>query len=131
MDQEVLVEQKQTEGHRLVEALDAAQLPPSAAFWNYYTDSDQWRLVVVGNTLRPDSGDPISPYRRIAPVIAMMQPPLNALSMADIKPMADTDPLVQALRLMVQTGPGIKAIRLSNNFVNGIHIADALVYRVQ
>jgi hypothetical protein len=32
---------------------------------------------------------------------------------------------------MVHTGVEISSIRLTNNFVNGIHIADALVYRLQ
>jgi hypothetical protein len=130
MDQAVLVEQKQSEGERVVRALDDAGLPPSAAFWFYNPDSDLWNLILAGAQFSAH-GAPSDPYRKIAGVTSRLKPPATAVSIADIKTVEEGDPLVSALRTMVHTGSEIGSIRLTNNFVNGIHIADALVYRLQ
>jgi hypothetical protein len=131
MAQEVLVEQKQSEGERLVRALDVAGLPPSAAFWFYYPDSDLWNLILAGSDFSAYQGTLTDPYRKIAGVTSQLRPPATAVSIADIKTVEEGDPLVAALRTMVRTGADINSIRLTNNFVNGIHIADALIYRLQ
>jgi len=131
MDQAVLVEQKQDEGERLVRALDGAGLPPSAAFWFYYPDADIWNLILAGSHFSASHAAPTEPYRKIASVTSKLAPPVTAVSIADIKTVEESDPLVAALRTMVHTGAAISSIRLTNNFVNGIHIADALVYRLQ
>jgi len=131
MDQAVLVEQKQSEGERLVRALDGAGLPPSAAFWFYDSDSDLWNLILAGAQFSASQGAPMEPYRKIAGVTSRLRPPATAVSIADIKTVEEGDPLVVALRTMVHTGADISSIRLTNNFINGIHIADALVYRLQ
>jgi len=131
MDQAVLVEQKQSEGERLVRALDGAGLPPSAAFWFYYPEADLWNLILAGSQFSASKGAPIDPYRKIAGVTSQLKPPATAVSIADIRTVEEGDPIVIALRTMVHTGADISSIRLTNNFINGIHIADALVYRLQ
>jgi hypothetical protein len=131
MDQTVLVEQKQSEGERVVRALDDAGLPPSAAFWFYDADSDRWNLILAGSQFSASHGGPVDSYRKIAGVTSRLKPPTTSVSIADIKPVEEGDPLVTALRTMVHTGLEISSIRLTNNFVNGIYIADALVYRLQ
>lgn len=131
MDQAVLVEQKQSEGERLVRALDGAGLPPSAAFWYYYPDSDLWNLILAGSEFSASQSSPTEPYRKIAGVTSQLKPPATSVSIADIKTVEEGDPLLAALRTMVRTGADISSIRLTNNFINGVYIADALVYRLQ
>jgi hypothetical protein len=111
--------------------LDDAGLSPSAAFWFYYPDAEIWNLVLAGTQYSAAQGSPTDPYRRIASVISKVIPPVAAVSIADIKTVEENDPLLTALRTMLHTGPALSSIRLTNNFINGIHIADALVYRLQ
>jgi hypothetical protein len=130
MDQEVLVEQKEQEGRRLIEALDAANLGPSAAFWFYQPDVSQWRLMVTGPGLDAGAKDPTEPYRKIANVLNNLVPTASALSISDLKVIGQRDPLLAVMGGIVRTGKGLTSIRMQNNAVNGIHIADALVYRM-
>ncbi len=51
MYKRVLVEPEIREGDRLLQALDDARFPITAAFWLYSDDADEWRLVIVSPTV--------------------------------------------------------------------------------
>ncbi|SPF40634.1 conserved hypothetical protein [Candidatus Sulfopaludibacter sp. SbA4] len=82
MYRKVLVETEIQSGERLLEQLDLAKIPVTAAFWQYADDDAEWRLVIVspyvetlgprhlyaslGVMLKNPSGAPISiPMERI------------------------------------------------------------------
>ena len=47
MYRKVLVENDIRSGERLLEQLDLAKVPVTAAFWLYAEDADEWRMVIV------------------------------------------------------------------------------------
>ena len=47
MYRKVLVEAEIQSGERLLEQLDLAKVPVTAAFWLYAEDAAEWRLVIV------------------------------------------------------------------------------------
>jgi hypothetical protein len=47
MYRKVLVETEIRSGERLLEQLDLAKIPVTAAFWLYADDAAEWRLVIV------------------------------------------------------------------------------------
>ena len=47
MYREFLVETEIRSGERLLEQLDIARIPVTAAFWLYADDAAEWRLVIV------------------------------------------------------------------------------------
>jgi hypothetical protein len=47
MYRKVLVETEIRSGERLLEQLDLAKIPVTAAFWLYADDDAEWRLVIV------------------------------------------------------------------------------------
>src|SRR5665213_3047717 len=128
MDQAVLVEQQQTDGRRLVEQMDRDGVNPSVAVWYLYSDIGSWRLLLAGPQL--DLNNQQEAYASIARSLSALQPSAKSLSIADVKVLSPSDPLLSALRTMINTGKALSTIRMSNNFVNGFHIAEALAYRV-
>ena len=128
MDQAVLVEQQQDEGKRLVEKLDQDGFGPSVAVWYYFSDVETWRLLLAGSALDPTK--PEEAYAVIAHSLGALRPPAQSMSIADVEIVSERDQVVTALRTMVHTGKNISSIRLSDNFVNGLHIPQALAYRI-
>ena len=128
MDQAVLVEQRQSDGRRLVEQMDRDGVSPSVAVWYLYSDVGTWRLLLAGPQL--DLNKPEEAYASIARSLSALQPRAESVSIADVKVLSPSDPLLSALRMMISTGKGLSTIRMSDNFVNGFHIAEALAYRV-
>ena len=128
MDQTVLVEQQQTDGRRLVEQMDRDGVSPSVAVWYLYSDVGTWRLLLAGPQL--DLNKPEEAYATIARSLSSLQPRAESVSIADVKVLSASDPLLSAIRVMIKTGKGLSTIRMSDNFVNGFHIAEALAYRV-
>lgn len=128
MDQAVLVEQQQTDGRRLVEQMDRDGVSPSVAVWYLYSDVGTWRLLLAGPGL--DVKKPEEAYAAIARSLNALKPPAESTSIADVKVLSASDPLLGALRTMIRTGNGLNMIRMSDNFVNGFHIAQALAYRI-
>jgi hypothetical protein len=64
MYRKVLVESEIRSGERLLEQLDLAKIPVTAAFWLYADDAAEWRLVIVSpsvETLGPRH--PLRPAR--------------------------------------------------------------------
>jgi hypothetical protein len=129
MDQAVLVEQQQTDGRRLVEQMDRDGVAPSVAVWYLYSDVGTWRLLLAGPHL--DLKNPEEAYGSVARSLNALQPRAESVSIADIKVLSPSDPLLSALRTIIHTGNGLSTIRMSDNFVNGFHIAEALAYQVK
>jgi hypothetical protein len=127
MDSTALVEAKINSGRDLVHELDKTAWKPSIATWFLYGDVGEWRLLLASPTF--DTMPPVEAYKRVAEALAKLAEP--DLEISDIKIVKTTEPLAQVMRKMIHTGANsISQIRLTNNFINGIFVQDALAYRL-
>jgi hypothetical protein len=115
-------------GAILVRKLDERGLPPDAAFWLYFPDEAQWRLVIS----EVDVGDigPKKIYRKIQKILAESTDEITAISLDDVALAKPDTALIALLKLAMKTGPGIAGVRLKNNVINGTLIEDSYIYRL-
>ena len=131
MDQATLVEPQIRAGAALVTALDRDAINPSAAFWFYYSDTQQWRLLLCGPKLDAVKKTPEAAYATVAKTLASLGDAAQPVSIADIKIIPSDDPLMQVLRGLLRTPPNaIIGASFKNNFINGVLIEDLYAYRV-
>jgi hypothetical protein len=129
MGEKTLVEGLIDEAVALVKKLDETATPTSFAAWYYYDDADEWRLLIASTAL-----DTLLPkqeavaYRKVIDALSALSP--TALSISDLKLVATTYPLLQALKFLVGTGPqGIVRAHVSNSTINGIFIKEVVILR--
>ncbi len=114
-------------GAALTEKLDEMGVPPTAAFWLFDPEVNEWRLVFASPEVATKG--PRHVYARIHQAIDQLQEkaaatPWFAITLMD----ADAD-LVRLLRIRFKTGDAVNRIRFSKNVINGHYIDDALIYR--
>lgn len=100
----------------------------TGALWLYQPDADEWRLIIVSPLV--DEKGPRAAYKRLQDVMSKSRtaPPVR---LADVSLLKDADPLFHLLATAVQTGvKDIGEIRFRNSVINGVHIEDALLYRI-
>lgn len=129
MGEKTLVEGLIDEAVALVKKLDETATPTSFAAWYYYDDADEWRLLIASTAL-----DTLLPkheavaYRKVIDALSALSP--TALSISDLKLVATTFPLLQALKFLVGTGPqGIVRAHVSDCTINGIFIKEVVILR--
>lgn len=127
MDKTVLVEKDIQEGKELIEALDKADFQVQAAMWFYFTDSDEWRLLIASPLV--EKNGPKKAYSFIQSVLTHLSPP-TGISLKDISTLSPAHHPISLLRVAIRTGPGISGIRFAGNVVNNILIEDAYIYRI-
>ena len=132
MDRTALVNIDLEGGRRLLETLEKTGLIIYAAFWFYYPEPDEWRLVFA--TPMVDRKGSLRTYTLIQSVLGEIDPPLD-IPLSYITVMSPKDKLVKALRKnfreTLPTAHGaITTIRLSNNVIDGIYIDGAYIYQV-
>lgn len=115
-------------GSALVRMLDERGIQPNAAFWFYFSDISQWKLVLAEVSLGAEG--PRQIYKNIQETIHANKADLDELSLEDITLAKPDAPIVALLRMAIRTGPGISGIRFSNNVINGTVIEDAYIYRI-
>ena len=130
MDQASLVEGQVEAGQSLLREADKAGPRISSAFWYLYDDVGQWRLVLASPDLDAFlKKDVALAYRRVAGLLHALPEP-QAISIADVKVVATEDPLVRTLNKIVGTlGNAVLRVQMKDTFVNGIHVAEVLLYR--
>jgi hypothetical protein len=116
-------------GASLVEKLDARDLSPTAAFWFYLADREDWSLFLAQEKLV--SNGPRWAYSQIREALSGSSPESARLSLDAISVARPDSPLVSLLGAFVRTGPGISGIRLTNNVINGTVVEDAYIYRMR
>src|SRR4051794_1645877 len=94
MDQATLVESDIQAGRRLVQALDAAGFPVTAALWLFFAEEGVWRLVIASP--RVAEMGPRAAYTEIQGVIRSAGIDLPLPQVTAVPP---DDPLVLALRI--------------------------------
>jgi hypothetical protein len=127
MDRTLLVGFDVKEGERLIEALDAANFPISAALWLYVSESDQWRLVIASPTY--DKLGPLAAIKQVQTVLLSLEQ--SELVLSNIQVIGDKGQLVKALRSEARSGVDFSGKRLSQTMLDRVFIPEAYVYRVQ
>lgn len=129
MGEEALVESDIADSVSLVQALESQGDKPSAVVWHYYSDVDEWRLLIAGPSL-----DALLPkeearaYQRVAEALSKAQ--LSSLSISETKVVRTDSPLLNIARLLIRTGPdAIVRAHFKDNQINGIFVKEMLVLR--
>ncbi len=113
------------DGRSFVQALDNAGVVSSAALWLWRPTENAWRYVLASPLVQKGTDMPV----KIAAVLATM-PAGFAVDRNNLLLFEPQDPTIQTLHKAIQTGPGISAMRMSGNVINGVRIDDAYVYRL-
>lgn len=127
MGETVLVTRDVIQGARLVQELDARDLPLTAAFWTHESSLDTWRLVVAV-PMREDTS-PRAAYRRIQSVILDLD---LGLSLDRVALIPDSDPLIKDLRDLVKTGStDVVEIPIGSGEIAGEAVDKVYAYRLE
>ena len=127
MDKKILVETNIQEGKELVIALDNSKFIVSGALWFYYSQLDEWRLLIVSPLV--DLIGPNKAYTIIQSVIQDLRP--ISISIFNVSVLSPKNNLIQLLRVALRTEPKtISQIRFTSNTINNVFIEDALIYRL-
>lgn len=116
-------------GASFVRKLDEKDVQPDAAFWFYFPDIQQWKLVLA--EVKLGSVGPREIYKRIQDVLYQFSEELKHLPLESITIAKPDAPIVALLRVAIRTGPTIAGIRFTNNVINGVVVEDAYIYRLQ
>lgn len=133
MDQEAMVATTLTDdmiksGAELIRKLDERGLQPDAAFWLYFPEPEEWKLVIV--EVKLDRHGPREIYSEIQNVISDSKEQIGALPLDWVTLAKPDSPVVSLLRTAIRTGPGLSGIRFTHNVINGTLIEDAYIYRL-
>ena len=115
-------------GKALIVKLDDSNVQPDAAFWFYFPDIQEWKLVLA--EVNVGKQGPKQVYRKIQTIISRFSDELGELSLDHITLAKPDAPIVKLLRVAIRTGAGISGIRFKNNVINGTVIEDAYIYRL-
>jgi hypothetical protein len=127
MDKRTLVAEDVSGGAKLLEALDQRGIPIPAAFWFYYPDREEWRLV-LGTPLFDQKG-PIKAYTAVLTVL-QQTPEITSFELENISIVSARDQIVRVLAGAWATGPGIHNLRYTQRAVQNVVIEDVLIYRL-
>ena len=129
MGEKALVESQIADAIALIKKLDVDGAAPTLAVWYYYDDVAEWRLIIAGpafDALLPKQ-EPVA-YRKI--VEAMATASLSSLAISDLRLVRTDNPLPQALRRLVGTGPdGIVRSHFTDTSLNHIFIKEMIILR--
>jgi hypothetical protein len=129
MAEETLVESLVSDSVKLVEELDKQGDDPSNALWYYFSDAEEWRLLIAGPTfdhLLPKHED--QAYQKVATGITKAD--LDSLTIADVKLVRTDDPLLVATKFVMKTpAHGVVRAHFRDNTFNGIFVKEMLVLR--
>jgi len=124
-----LVEADLLAGWRLLIAIDAGYgdlFRVKAAFWMFYPESEEWRLVIA--TPLVDEQGPLSTYRNVQHILFEIQP--SDLSLQNIAVISPKDALAKAFRTAMRIAPESTYFRSRRTSVAGHYVEDAYVYRI-
>lgn len=122
-----LVDKDIEAGLELVRLLDERGFPVTGAAWIYFSDIEEWKLVI--RTPRAAT-DLTNAFLDVAKAMDAAKPGFRGeFDLARVKLVSPADRMLAALGSAVRA-EGLNKIRFSNNVINGIFIDDALIYRL-
>jgi hypothetical protein len=115
-------------GERLVRRLDEKEkeLKPEAAFWLYFPEADEWRLVLVEAKL--GELGPLHFYNKIQNVLSENSDDFKHLRLDRVSLSKPDSPVAASLKKVFKSKNKNAGLRLRGNVVNGTYIEDAYVY---
>ncbi len=113
------------DGKRFIQGLDEAGVVSSAALWFWSVPNSAWHYVLASPSVEPNQDMPV----KIAAVLALM-PPEFSVTRDILRLYPPGAELIRTLQGLMQTGPGVSAVRMTGNIINGVRIEDAYVYRL-
>ncbi|HZU76626.1 MAG TPA: hypothetical protein VFA70_07665 [Dehalococcoidia bacterium] len=111
----------------MIDELESSGFPVNTAFWLYFPDSDDWRLLIASPYV--EQYGPLEGYHRIQQTLAAMDPPVQ-LHLDDISARSPRDNLVAPLAGRMALAPP-EGVRLRHSYINGTYYEDAYVYRAE
>ncbi len=124
----VLVTDDVAAGIKLIRVLHERGFAVAAAAWIYYTESEDWRLVL--GTPRAEL-DLTAAYLDLINWLKSMPDLERRIGSERVKLVSPDDPTLGALAKNIRINRnGRDTVRLSHDTVNGIYIDDAVVYRL-
>jgi len=124
-----LVETDLLAGRRLLRTIHVAYealFRIKSAFWMFYSESQEWRLVIA--TPLVDEQGPLDTYRKVQGVLFEIQP--SDLTLDNIAVISAKDPLARAFRSAMRMTPISPYLRLSRTSLGGNYVEDAYVYKL-
>jgi hypothetical protein len=126
MDQSALVILQMDEGKQLINQLLAEGVPVTGAGWLKETENDQWYLYLVTPLVSKD-GATKGAYRRVNHVLGQMTE-LSNIRWLEIKVIAPTDPVAQAILDVRGRYPGKRTVAFRGSQLGGVHVEGAYIY---
>jgi len=115
-------------GAALTRKLDDLGWPLVASLWLYVTETNSWKLVLASPLVA--SAGPKQAYETVQTALAEVAAEADGLTLSDIGVTEPHNPLLKLLRVAIDTGPAIGAVRFTKNVINGQFIEDAYIYRM-
>jgi hypothetical protein len=113
-------------GDEILELLDAAKFPVSAAAWVSAERLGGWQFV-IGTPLRDKLGGPEAWGRLIAAVRAKDH---ESMIFDDVRLMGNRDPFIRELRRSIGRHGFRKGTRTAGT-IGDLYVSDAIVYRIK
>ncbi len=124
-----LVENQIEDAGLLVEKLDQDGFSTKLVAWYYYSDAEEWRLLISGNTFDSllQKQEAVA-YGRLAQ--ALNEITVSGLKISDLKIVGTSAPLVQSIGRLIKTGTsGVIRAHFANTTINGIFMKEFFVLR--
>jgi hypothetical protein len=113
-------------GRELVKVLDEAHFPVTAAAWIYFSDADEWRLVIRSPKAEKDLQAALLELAKAMDAKGDLR---ARIDLSRIKLVPPKDKMLAAIGRFVRVD-GTSDVRFSRNVVDGVYIDDALIYRL-
>ncbi len=129
MGEKILVESHIADSIELIKQLDSSGYQPSSAFWYYYDDADEWRLIIIGKKFDQHlPKDEQLAYQAIAEAIKIKD--LSSINISEVKIMKSDVPLAKTIKFLIKTDPiGLIRAYFNNTTINGIFIKEMIILR--
>jgi hypothetical protein len=115
-------------GKRLLKALDESGINVPGAFWLYFPEAEEWRLVFVMPKVKKEGS--LKAYRLIDNELRKLDSISDMLSL-HVTVRDPSDDLIKAMRKAIKTEPdAIEDIFWDKRPVNGVYIDGAYIYRM-
>ena len=122
-----LTDEKIKAGKELLQACDTSKVTIEAAFWLYFQDQESWKLMLSVKDINKEG--PKSIYNKLQKLLKKNNLK-EQLSLSEIALAKHKSPILDLLRSVIKTGPGISGIRFTENVINGQLIPDAYIYKM-
>jgi hypothetical protein len=114
-------------GDEILEMLDAAKFPVTAALWVLSEELGGWQFV-VGTPFYEKLGTREA-YGRLIAAVRVDDP--VSMRFDDVRLMGNRDPFIRELRRIFGKAASVKGMRLGGQSFGNIHMDDAGVYRIK